>query len=479
MRHLNRIFLFSLPLLALLATGCGGGTLIGNASQTVYFNNPGTQTVGSQLALSAMTSSGLMVSFTSTTPSICTVSGTTATLVAAGTCTIDASAGGNITYAPATQVAQSFTVNPAIAPNTTIYIAGYVVATPTSQSGFVTDAAVWKLASGSTTATATTLASPSSLINSQANGVAVSGSDVYVAGTAFNSSYNDEDYAVLWVNGTATLLAPPSGMAYSSANAIAVSGSNVYVAGTAWNSNSSSYQYEYAVLWVNGTATLLAPPSGMAYSLANAITVSGSNVYVAGTAWVYNSDGSAVVWANGTATTLSSPSGLAGGYNATGIAVSGGNVYVSGYTKPHSGYETAFSWLNSGPATTLPLLPGSIPENYFANGITVLGGDVYIVGSGLNGATGISGAAFWVNGTATSLPLPSNAIESADGTQANGIAFSGSDMYAVGRYSGEVSVDYGQSEIAAYWVNGAPAALLPMPSNTYESSASAVAVATQ
>ncbi len=426
MRHLNRIFLFSLPLLALLATGCGGGTLIGNASQTVYFNNPGTQTVGSQLALSAMTSSGLMVSFTSTTPSICTVSGTTATLVAAGTCTIDASAGGNITYAPATQVAQSFTVNPAIAPNTTIYIAGYVVATPTSQSGFVTDAAVWKLASGSTTATATTLASPSSLINSQANGVAVSGSDVYVAGTA---------------------LSTPNG--------------------------------ESAVIWVNGTATLLAPPSGMAYSLANAITVSGSNVYVAGTAWVYNSDGSAVVWANGTATTLSSPSGLAGGYNATGIAVSGGNVYVSGYTKPHSGYETAFSWLNSGPATTLPLLPGSIPENYFANGITVLGGDVYIVGSGLNGATGISGAAFWVNGTATSLPLPSNAIESADGTQANGIAFSGSDMYAVGRYSGEVSVDYGQSEIAAYWVNGAPAALLPMPSNTYESSASAVAVATQ
>jgi YD repeat-containing protein len=41
------------------------------------------------------------------------VSGTTVTLVAAGTCTIRASQAGNATYAPAPNVDQSFTVSSA------------------------------------------------------------------------------------------------------------------------------------------------------------------------------------------------------------------------------------------------------------------------------------------------------------------------------------------------------------------------------
>ena len=60
----------------------------------------------------ATASSGLTVSFTSTTTGVCTVSGTTATFIATGTCTIDANQAGNSAYAAAPQVAQSFTVNP-------------------------------------------------------------------------------------------------------------------------------------------------------------------------------------------------------------------------------------------------------------------------------------------------------------------------------------------------------------------------------
>jgi hypothetical protein len=41
---------------------------------------------------------------------VCTVSGTTANLTGAGTCTIQASQSGNASYAPATPVSQSFTV---------------------------------------------------------------------------------------------------------------------------------------------------------------------------------------------------------------------------------------------------------------------------------------------------------------------------------------------------------------------------------
>jgi hypothetical protein len=80
-------------------------------SQTITFSNPGTQTVGTPLTLSATATSGLVVSFASQTASICTVSGTAATFVAAGTCTIQATQAGNSTYAAATAVSLSFAVN--------------------------------------------------------------------------------------------------------------------------------------------------------------------------------------------------------------------------------------------------------------------------------------------------------------------------------------------------------------------------------
>lgn len=91
-------------------------------SQTITFNNPGTQTVGTPLTLSATASSGLPVSFASETTSVCTVNGTTATFLATGTCTIQATQAGNATYAAATPVSQSFTVN-AAKPGGTLAIA--------------------------------------------------------------------------------------------------------------------------------------------------------------------------------------------------------------------------------------------------------------------------------------------------------------------------------------------------------------------
>ena len=83
-------------------------------ANVVTFAGPGTQTLGiTPSALSATASSGLTVAFESTTESVCTVSGTALTLVAAGTCSITASQAGNENYAAATPVTRSFTVNPA------------------------------------------------------------------------------------------------------------------------------------------------------------------------------------------------------------------------------------------------------------------------------------------------------------------------------------------------------------------------------
>lgn len=80
------------------------------ATQTISFGAPGQQTVGMQLSLAASASSGLAVSYASTTPAVCTVAGNLVTLLAAGSCSVVASQAGNAVYAPAADVAQQFAV---------------------------------------------------------------------------------------------------------------------------------------------------------------------------------------------------------------------------------------------------------------------------------------------------------------------------------------------------------------------------------
>jgi hypothetical protein len=98
-------------------------TMLGNFTLTgafTYVKTPQTITFGALAdilisgtppAVSATASSGLTVVFTSATTGVCTVSGTTVTLVAPGTCTINANQAGDGTYAAATQVQQSFGVS--------------------------------------------------------------------------------------------------------------------------------------------------------------------------------------------------------------------------------------------------------------------------------------------------------------------------------------------------------------------------------
>ena len=61
-------------------------------------------------ALLASASSGLTVTFTSSPSTVCSVSGTTLTLVAAGSCTVTANQAGNSGYAAAAAIARTFTV---------------------------------------------------------------------------------------------------------------------------------------------------------------------------------------------------------------------------------------------------------------------------------------------------------------------------------------------------------------------------------
>jgi hypothetical protein len=95
-------------------SACGGGASAPTAaSQTISFSPASTGNVGTPIALSATATSGLAVTFSTSTSSVCTVSGATLTLVSAGTCTVNADQSGNSAFSAATQVVRQITVSPA------------------------------------------------------------------------------------------------------------------------------------------------------------------------------------------------------------------------------------------------------------------------------------------------------------------------------------------------------------------------------
>ncbi|WP_269790017.1 DUF4347 domain-containing protein [Stenotrophomonas sp. Iso1] len=103
------------------STQSGQATPKGN--QTITFANPGAQNYGTSPDLSvlnggASSTSGLMVSFTSSTTGVCMItSDGVLTFFTAGSCTVDADQAGNSSWNAAPTVSRSFTVN-AIVPGT-------------------------------------------------------------------------------------------------------------------------------------------------------------------------------------------------------------------------------------------------------------------------------------------------------------------------------------------------------------------------
>ena len=105
----------------------GGGSIGGNGgvgvvivrwwnpvAQTITFTRPSDRVLSaSTFDVAPISDSGLVVTVSSTTPSVCTVAGFTVTMLATGTCTLTASQAGNATYAAAPDVTRSFTISPA------------------------------------------------------------------------------------------------------------------------------------------------------------------------------------------------------------------------------------------------------------------------------------------------------------------------------------------------------------------------------
>ena len=95
------------------SSSAGFSLTVNQAAQTITFN-PGSTPMSSGVAIPATVSSGLPLSFSSGTPTVCTITGIYMNLLAQGPCTITVSQAGNANYLPAASVTQTFMVTPAL-----------------------------------------------------------------------------------------------------------------------------------------------------------------------------------------------------------------------------------------------------------------------------------------------------------------------------------------------------------------------------
>jgi hypothetical protein len=264
-------------------------------------------------------------------------------------------------------------------------------------------------------------------------GMAISGSDVYVAGEIFNA--DDEWIACYWKNGILTTLTTHP----SFVNAIAISGEDVYIAGCDERDHYITDDDYWiptakACYWKNGNVTTLT--DGNNHAEAYAITISEGNVYVAGEIMTWDDVAKNVIYIpfywNGTTRT-----DLTDGTQRIimdTIIVSSSNVYVLGKEQEQSGsgnWKPAY-WKN-GNKVYLNRMDdyGAMHSNLMA----ISGSNVYVAGESM----GV--ACYWKNGV--KMP-PLSLMESS----ATAIAVYGTDVYVSGREND------GTQSIACYWKNG-------------------------
>jgi hypothetical protein len=254
---------------------------------------------------------------------------------------------------------------------------------------------------------------------------------VYIAGDSFDRSTSYISYPIYWKNGVQVHLPSPG---YTSANAIAVSGHDVYV------SNSGESYGNIISYWKNETPVQL--PGAVIYPAMRGITVAGDDVYALGIG--YNADFQTipVYWKNQAPFSIS-PLGES---DARSVAVAGDDVYIAGSTPPPGAYgvSPACYWKNG--SVTFLYSQENLYETGLAKAILVTNGDVHIAGDVYFGGAGLKiGTGFyWKN----DVPMPLTGHDSI--SYANAIALDGNDVYIAGAVAGPDHLLR-----AAYWKNGA------------------------
>jgi hypothetical protein len=220
---------------------------------------------------------------------------------------------------------------------------------------------------------------------SLALGITLSGNDVYVAGV---SNLNGTNVATYWKNGLVTTLT--DNLTTSTAVSSAVNGNDVYVAGYL----QAPGNINTLCCWKNGVIQNISTAStstfGSSYFGAISLAVVGTDEYITGA--VENTTNTQVIatyWKNGSLSALTTDGDhISSGANA--ITASGSTIYIAGYDNNLAAY-----WVN-GNIHEL----SNITQQYMATGIAVNNGNVYV--SGLAGY-GTTNAVYWKNGSLVTL----------------------------------------------------------------------------
>ena len=231
------------------------------ATQTITFGALANRVFGTaQFTVSATASSGLPVSFASTTLTVCTVAGNTVTLVAVGACTIQATQAGNSNYAAATAVNQSFQVTQAsqtitfgVLTNRTFGTASFAVSATTSSGLPVSFASLTSAVCTVSVATVTLVSAGTCTIQAMQ-----AGNIDYTAATPVDQSFQ---VVTLAITSLSPVSAAPSGAAFTlTVNGTAfVSGATVH-----WNGATLSTNFVSATQLTASVPAALIASAGMA-----------------------------------------------------------------------------------------------------------------------------------------------------------------------------------------------------------------------
>jgi uncharacterized protein (TIGR03437 family) len=209
------------------------------ASQTIAFGAIPNQELGTgQLALNATASSGLAVTFKSTTLAVCTVSGTILTLLIKGPCTIQAMQAGNANYAAAASVSQTFTVAAAVLTIGSVLNAASYAAIPIASDGY-------------TVAFGTDFSAGATVTVADSNGLTLTAQLIYVSPTQINFLVPEG-----LANGSATVtVANSAGVKVSFATSIAQVSPALFTA----DSSGTGAPAAIALAYASGAAAQVVP----------------------------------------------------------------------------------------------------------------------------------------------------------------------------------------------------------------------------
>ena len=258
--------------------------------------------------------------------------------------------------------------------------------------------------------------------DSNANGIAVNGSDVYVVGDISVKLPNGNETAIAtyWKNGV------PNKLGQGNISAIAIKGKDVYMVGSCYY----GFDIDKMAIWKNGVLDTVGD------GRISSIAIDGDDIYMAGfqveMSDVQRKADVAVYWKNGRPISLDH-NDLYPETMATKVFVKDGDAYMAGFSREPE--EMPMYWKNRDSvnlSAKTPQLHGN------AYGIYVGENNVYAAGIAyIHDAFSTFKAVYWKNGIVHYLPYIGETSLATDITVIN------NDLYVAGR-----------DDYPVYWKNG-------------------------